>query len=264
MRSLRNEYFVLIGVIVALVVLGLGLFLAMSAIVRQPARGSNTPTAESGGNLQTRIAQIMASTPTVLPDPITVIHEIRTLSRLETIQYTLEKVITVEQGQDDLAFLFGDKLLFVGHGRVIAGIDLSRMRPEDMWVKDKALYVRLPQAEVFVSALDNEKSYVYNRDTGLLTKGDINLERTARAAAEKEILKAAVDDGILVQAQQNAESYMSRLLRGLGYPEVIFVNDATPQPDAAASTPAPAEPVPTLGEPDLTVPTLPAITQPAP
>jgi hypothetical protein len=76
--------------------------------------------------------------------------------------------------------------------------------------------------------IDNEKSYVYNRDTGLLTKGDINLERTARIAAEKEIQKAAVDDGILNQAQENADNYMSRLLRGLGYPDVVFVK-STPE-----------------------------------
>jgi hypothetical protein len=104
------------------------------------------------------------------------------------------------------------------------------MRPEDMVVKDNVLYMRLPPAEVFVATLDNDKSYVYNRDTGLLTKGDVNLENTARSAAEKEILQAAIDDGILTQAQQNAESFMSRMVRGLGYPDVIFVHDGTPQP----------------------------------
>jgi hypothetical protein len=137
----------------------------------------------------------------------------------------MEKVITAQTGQNDLGFLFGDKLIFVGHGRVIAGLDLARLRPEDMWVEGDILYVRLPPAEVFVVALDNEKSYVYNRDTGLLTKGDINLETTARAAAEKEIYQAALEDGVLTQAQQNAEDYLSRLFRGLGYPEVIFVKD---------------------------------------
>jgi len=248
MRSLRNEYLILIGVIASLMLLGFGLYIAITTMVQQATREVITPVPQNN-NLQTRVAQVLNTTPTVLPDPITVIHEIRTLARLETIQYTLEKVITVEEGQGDLAFLFGDKLLFVGHGRVIAGVDLSRMRPEDMWVKDNALYVRLPDAEIFVAALDNEKSYVYNRDTGLLTKGDINLETTARAAAEKEILNAAVEDGILDQARHNAESYMSRMLRGLGYQEVIFVSDTTPQPDVPADTP---------------IPTLPALTQPAP
>jgi hypothetical protein len=81
-------------------------------------------------------------------------------------------------------------------------------------------------------ALDNEKSYVYDRDTGLLTKGDINLEASARRAAEDEIEKAALEDGILDLARQNGENYLYRLFREPGYPEVIFS-------EGAADTPTP-------------------------
>jgi hypothetical protein len=178
------------------------------------------------------MAELLNPTPTILPNPITIIHDVRSLARLETIQYTLEKVITAETGQNELRFLFGDRLLFVAHGVVIAGVDLSRMRPQDMWVEGDVLFVRMPAAEVFVATLDNEKSYVYDRETGLLSKGDTNLETNARVVAEQEILKAAMEDGILVQAQQNAESYMSRMLLGLGFADVIFVesNTATPTP----------------------------------
>lgn len=237
MGRVRNEIFILFGVIASLALLGLIMFFAISAMVRQTTREALTPVAESNSNIQTRIAELMNPTPTVIPDPITVIHEVRSLARLETIQYTLEKVITVEQGQGDLGFLFGDRLLFVGHGKVIAGIDMSRLRPEDIYIQDQVLHVRLPPAEVFVATLDNEKSYVYNRDTGLLRRGDINLETTARAAAEREILQAALNDGILTQAQQNAEGYLVRLFRALGYPDVIFEYEATPAPPTLAPAP---------------------------
>jgi hypothetical protein len=36
-----------------------------------------------------------------------------------------------------------------------------------------------------------------------------------------------LEDGILEQAGRNAENYLYRLLRDLGYPEVIFL-DPTP------------------------------------
>jgi hypothetical protein len=209
----------------------LGIFYGVTQIIRQTAQEAISPITNTNSALGTKVAALLNPTPTVLPDPITVIHEIRSLARLETIQYTMEKVITAEEGQGTLGFLFGDKLLFVGHGTVIAGIDLARLRPEDLWVKDNVLYVRLPPAEIFVVDIDNEKSYVYNRDTGILTKGDNNLEKTARIAAEKEITKSALDEGILKQAQENGENYMSRLLRGLGYPEVVFIKaEVTPQP----------------------------------
>jgi hypothetical protein len=41
-------------------------------------------------------------------------------------------------------------------------------------------------------------------------------------AAEKEILEAALSDGILEQAQVNAEAYLFRLLGSLGFSNVRF------------------------------------------
>ena len=82
----------------------------------------------------------------------------------------------------------------------------------------------LPEPEIFVVDLDNEKSYVYDRETGLLTKGDLNLETQARQLAEKEIQKAAEEDEILLQAEKNAEYIMQRILEGLGFDDVVFVS----------------------------------------
>jgi len=186
-------------------------------------RNAIQPLQQTNRDLSTQVAELLHPTPTVLPDPVTIVHEVRSLARLETIQYSVEKVIAAEVNQGIFGPLFGDKLLFVAHGVVIAGLDLEKLNPDDLTVKDNVLYVHLPQAEVFSATLDNQKSYVYDRETGLFTKGDINLETTARQAAEEEIRKAALADGILDLAQGNAETYLSRLFRALGYPEVIFI-----------------------------------------
>ncbi len=115
---------------------------------------------------------------------------------------------------------------------VIAGVDLGRLESSDIAIDDLGrVTLQLPAAEVFVATLDNDKSYVYDRDTGLLTRGDIQLEAEARRVAEAAILQAAIDDGILEQAQANAEVYLARLLLGLGHPEVQFwVAAGTPEP----------------------------------
>ena len=198
--------------------------------IRTVTREAVAPVQAIGGNLGTQIAQVLNPTPTILPDPITIIHEVRSLARLETAQYSVEKVIVAGNDQGNLDFLFGDRLLFVAHGEVIAGIDLAKMGPQDLAVEDGILIIRLPEPEIFISALDNDKSYVFDRDTGLLTQGDINLETSARQVAEDEIERAALEDGILNQARLNAENYMVRLLRALGYPDVIFLYP-TPTPD---------------------------------
>jgi hypothetical protein len=180
------------------------------------------PVREMTNNLATQISVVMHPTPTILPDPVTIVHEIRSLARLETIQFSLEKIITAETRQGVFEWLVGDRLIFVAHGEVIAGIDLNKLDPGDLVVKDAVLYVTLPEAEIFITALDNEQSYVYDRDTGLFTHGEVNLETEARQVAEREIEKSALEDGILELAQQNASSFLDRLFRDLGYPEVIF------------------------------------------
>lgn len=206
------------GILLIMAAIGFG----MVWIVRETISSTVSPVQSMTGDLGTRVAQVINPTPTVLPDPVTILREIRSLARLETVQYSIEKVITAETKQEPFGFLFGDRLLFVAHGKVIAGIDLEKIGPEDLKIKNDVLYVRLPEPEVFIAALDNENSYIYDRDKGILTRGDINLETEARKVAEREIKKAAEMDGILDLAGKNAENYLYSLFRQLGYPEVIF------------------------------------------
>ena len=53
---------------------------------------------EQSQAMQTQVANLLNPTPTIIPDPVTYINEIRALARLETIQYSVEKVITGEMG----------------------------------------------------------------------------------------------------------------------------------------------------------------------
>ena len=196
--------------------------------VRQASQAAAAPfqqVNQANQALQTQMSNLLNPTPTIIPDPATYINEVRALARLETIQYSVEKVITGELGGGTFQALFGDKILFVGHGTVIAGIDMQKMNPEDMRFENGVLTVKLPPAEIFIATLNNEKSYVYDRQTGILNKPDPNLETQVRQVAEQEILKAALEDGILEQAQLNAEAYLLKFFAALGFPNTIFVND---------------------------------------
>jgi hypothetical protein len=219
-------WILIVGVLLIIALTGFGIILT----IRSVAQNAIAPVQAIGGNLGTQISQVLNPTPTILPDPITIIHEVRSLARLETAQYSVEKVIVAGTDQGNLDFLFGDRLLFVAHGDVIAGIDLAKIGPQDLWTDEGVLVVNLPEPEIFITALDNDKSYVFDRETGLLTQGDINLETSARQVAEDEIERASLEDGILDQARLNGESYLVRLFRALGYLDVIFMY-RTPTPD---------------------------------
>jgi len=226
----KRSWILVIGILAIAVWLAfsvIGTVQDMTRAVNETTENALQPVTDMTGGLATQVSQFLNPTPTILPDPVTIIRAVRTLSRLETIQYTVEKIVTADKGQGSLEFLFGDQLIFVAHGVVIAGVDLAKLDADDLWVDGAVLHVRLPDAEIFIATLDNDKSYVYDRDTGLFTKGDIHLETAARQVAEDEIEKAALEDGILEFAQANAEQYLFRLLRTLGYPDVIFVQPET-------------------------------------
>ena len=220
---MKNNLFSLL----ILIVIGVAAYFVVQT-VRSTTQAATAPfqaLGEQNQAMQTQVANLLHPTPTIIPDPVTYINDIRALARLETIQYSVEKVITGETGGGTFQTLFGDKILFVGHGTVIAGIDMGKLQPEDMHYENGVLTVKLPPTEVLVATLDNEKSYVYDRQTGVLTKPDPNLETLVRQSAESEILKAALADGILEHAKENAQAYLTRFFAALGFPNTIFVED---------------------------------------
>ncbi|MEA1977190.1 MAG: DUF4230 domain-containing protein [Chloroflexota bacterium] len=212
---------------VFIILIGVVIFLAISvAVLLRGVQQATQPVIELQQGVSTEVARLLHPTPTIIPDPVTLIHEVQSLARLETIHYSVEKVITAETRQGPFGFLFGDRLLLVAHGSVIAGVDLADIIESDILVDEKgAVTLRLPPAEIFIAALDNEKTYVYDREVGFLRRGDVELESAARLAAEKEILEAALSDGILEQAQVNAEAYLFRLLGSLGFSHVRFISE---------------------------------------
>jgi hypothetical protein len=153
----------------------------------------------------------------------TVIKEIRSLNRLETASFTIEKVIDAGTGGGSLQqFLFGDRLLLIAHGSVIAGFDLAKIQETDVQVEDTTLRLTLPPPQILVTTLDPKETRVYDRRTGLLNKGDKDLETEARTEAENIITQAACTGGILQEAEKNARNQLSVLFKGLGFTTVVF------------------------------------------
>ena len=148
----------------------------------------------------------------------TVVEKIRQLSRLETVEYSLDKIVEGERESAYLPnFLAGDKLLLVAHGEVIAGIDLGQFKAGDVLVNGDTVHVRLPAAQILTTRIDNGRTRVYSRTTGLLVPSDPNLESEVRQTAEQQIAQAALEDGILDKARQNARTSVTALLYGLGF-----------------------------------------------
>jgi hypothetical protein len=153
----------------------------------------------------------------------TVVDRIQRLQRLETVVYTMDKLVTgAKENPIFPDFLAGDRLLMMVHGEVVAGIDFSNLKPGDVRVDGKQIRLHLPTAQVFSTRIDSAKTRVYSRQTGLLVSTDSNLETQVRQEAERQLQDAALSDGILRNAQQNATSTISSLLQGLGFEKIDF------------------------------------------
>src|SRR5271154_4225959 len=154
-------------------------------------------------------------------DQPTVVHQIQQLRRLETVSYTMDKIISGEHDNAYLPkFLAGDRLLLVVHGEVVGGINLAGLQPSDVQIQGHKVSIHLPAAQVFSTRIDNAKTRVYSRDTGLFSSPDPNLESEVREEAERQLQQAALQDGILKKASDNARSTISGMLQGFGFREV--------------------------------------------
>src|SRR6266550_3491443 len=114
----------------------------------------------------------------------TVVNRIQELQRLETVVYTMDKIVTGERENPFLPnFLAGDRILLLVHGEVVAGIDFGNLKSGDVAVSGKNIRLHLP---------------------------------------EPQLQAAALQDGILRTAQQNARSTIMSLLTGLGFEKIDF------------------------------------------
>lgn len=163
-------------------------------------------------------------------DVAALVTQVRELNRLETASMHVVHVGKVTQTYKMVPnVLAGDEITFLAAGDVIAGIDLARLKPEDVWRSpDGTINMRLPEPEVLVVRVDNAQSRVLTRDTGMLRRRDVDLETRARQHAEENIRAEAVKKGVLSMAATSAEKKLAGFMHTIGVEKVRFVGSATP------------------------------------
>jgi len=148
------------------------------------------------------------------------LKQIQSLAELVTVKYVIEKVVSVE----DVKWYGENRVLIVAHGIVKAGVDLNRLRPEDIRVAGEKISINLPPAQVLDAYLDDSQTKVIEHSTGLLRAFDKDLQQTARQNAIDDIRRAARLGGILTEAEQRARTELSHFLLQLGFEQVEFVS----------------------------------------
>jgi hypothetical protein len=153
-----------------------------------------------------------------------VITHVNALGRLETTEFAMRTVIDLENEPGNLwENIFGtDRLMLVAEGEVVAGVDLNKVEPEHIVVRGTTVNLSLPSPEILYSRIDNERTYVYERRTGLFRQIDETLESRARLLAEQSLVDWAIQRDIYSKAADSGKVQIENLLRSLGFTEIII------------------------------------------
>ena len=147
----------------------------------------------------------------------TLLKKVQTLSQFVTVKYNLEKVVVL----DDVKWYGDSHVVLVAHGVVKAAIDLDPTSgPGDIQISGKKISISLPRSHVVDSYLDDQKTQIVERYTGVLRVFDKDLEQNARRQAVEELRLAALQNGILDDASERARAQLTVLLYQVGFADV--------------------------------------------
>lgn len=145
-------------------------------------------------------------------DAPAVVSQVRGLKELVTVRYVVQKTVGVTGERQE-------SILLLVQGRASAGVDLGAVTQYDVQVSGKKVRIRLPHAQIFDVYLDEKNTKVWDRRTAWWTpwvSPDPELERRARLAAIGDIRKAALDMGILKDAESSARTALQDLTKAMG------------------------------------------------
>ncbi len=155
-----------------------------------------------------------------------VITELRAVSKLETAEMTITKIMEAEKDLVDIIpsmsfddaiqdMLFQDKMIFKLEWTIVAGIDFEKLNTGDIITNiDWSVTIILPAAEILHVIID-ENSKPYDRIIWVLTKGKVEMETQIRNKAKADMKIEAIEVGILESAEKNAIDSLTTLLSGM-------------------------------------------------
>ncbi|HEX3717947.1 MAG TPA: DUF4230 domain-containing protein [Verrucomicrobiae bacterium] len=158
---------------------------------------------------------VVPQSPRIL-NTATLLKKVQTLSQFVTVKYNLEKVVVL----DDLKWYGDSHVTLVAHGVVKAAINLDQLTPNDFQISGSKISIDLPRSRVVDAYLDDQKTQIVERSTGVLRIFDKDLEQNARRQAVEELRLAALQNGILDQASERARSQLALLFYQAGFTEV--------------------------------------------
>ena len=161
-----------------------------------------------------------------------VVTQIQQLNRLHTVAFSVDTVITSERpGSWMKLWQDEQKALFIAHGRVEAGVDLSALTPEMVQVIQPIqasdgtsdaqaanttptmpqINITIPPSEIFSVYLDDLEIYDWQTGAFGMMQVDPKILDQAQRMAKAEVLERACQGDVMNMALQNAQAQLQQL-----------------------------------------------------
>jgi hypothetical protein len=163
------------------------------------------------------------------PDPPAVVEKVRQVARLEALEVRLYKKISYAPEPQSADSIWGDLAGWARHtlarprGKAIVfavahvGLDLSRLGPEAVEVREREVALVLPPLVTRVELLPGETEVI---GSNLDSAETARLLELAKVAFEREV---QADRGLQGKARTAAEQALTALLLPMGVTRVTFV-----------------------------------------
>lgn len=150
------------------------------------------------------------------------IYEIRSIGTLSTSEYTVSKIIKLNDKGDWYAW--GDrKILISCKAKIKAGVNLNRLAPEDIKAEGKKITIELPEAEIISFEMNPDQIKTEMVDVNGFRANFSQKEKNhILQLGEKSIRKDLKQLNILQDAETNAIVFLTDFYKNLGFEEIII------------------------------------------
>lgn len=155
-----------------------------------------------------------------------VISRIKSAAKLATTEFTLQKTIMASRDKKLLKIIPLNSALFVAYteATVTTGIDVNKIKKEDVVIDKNSISIKLPPVEVINFSYPFEK-YRIDRELSqdeFLNKFTLEEQEELFRDSEIKIRSLLNQIGVIEQTEERTRQLMENLLRNLGYTELYI------------------------------------------
>jgi hypothetical protein len=180
-------------------------------------------------NVIPSIVPFFSPKPLKIERTTTIVREIKSIAQLMSVQTYSEVVIdsikypkwgfsreTFKRNPSLPGFLNLPRIVLVVKGSVIAGVDLQKLTPDDVYVSEDSISINLPKAQILDVIVNPSGIETF------LEKGRWTAEETTQVKlkAKDKILQQALELNALQKAQDKSKQTIETLLRNSGFNKI--------------------------------------------